>query len=94
MSIPDNHNYYQEKGLTLADINVTVDVRACTRGEELSAAGKCLECQGPYQYLLEAPSETTSCLECPTSKAICEGGSNIYPLEGYWRSDKYSDNFI
>ena len=47
--------------------------------------------------MLEAPLDNSPqlCKEClPIEKAICEGGSEIYPHPGYWRRSNLSDNFI
>ena len=35
-----------------------------------------------------------SCIECPTTKAICLGGNDIGPRPGFWRTSNYSANFI
>lgn len=42
----------------------------------------------PAMYYLLKPSK--SCLLC-VDNAICEGGSNIYNIEGYWRQNTSSD---
>ncbi|TNV74909.1 hypothetical protein FGO68_gene4786 [Halteria grandinella] len=55
--------------------------------------GKCRQCS-PGTYLLKAPTQTTSCLTCQISKSTCEGGSEVYPLSGYWRSSTKSDNIM
>jgi hypothetical protein len=34
------------------------------------------------------------CKDCLVDKAICNGGSNIGPKAGYWRSSNTTDNFI
>jgi len=34
------------------------------------------------------------CTPCPVDRADCEGGPNIGPLPGYWRSANTSSNFI
>ena len=35
-----------------------------------------------------------NCLDCPTTKAQCYGGSNIGPKAGYWRKNNYTSTFI
>jgi len=76
------------------EIELIVEIRSCDSGEEFTEIGKCVACEGPNYYLLEAPSTVASCKDCPTAKATCEGGSKIYPRPGYWRSSRYSENFL
>lgn len=40
------------------------------------------------------PSAPGICKDCPNDVAICDGGAEIYPLPGYWRSSNVSDNFM
>lgn len=57
-------------------------------------SGKCQTCE-KGTYLLYAPITSTLCKECLSSeKAVCEGGNNLYPQPGYWRSSIYSEDFI
>ncbi|TNV87343.1 hypothetical protein FGO68_gene12842 [Halteria grandinella] len=72
---------------------ITINVRSCIAGEEMLSNGKCRQCQ-TGTYLLNVPTEPTQCLPCPSNKAYCNKGTQIYPLPGYWRSSIYSENFI
>mmetsp|Transcript_19933 Transcript_19933/g.3252 ORF Transcript_19933/g.3252 Transcript_19933/m.3252 type:complete len:97 (+) Transcript_19933:269-559(+) len=63
--------------------------RKCDHGEVLQY-NECLICiSGTYSLELDS----ILCLVCP-SEAECLGGSRIFPRSSYWRSGKYSDNFI
>ncbi|TNV74538.1 hypothetical protein FGO68_gene13859 [Halteria grandinella] len=55
--------------------------------------GKCRQC-APGTYLLKAPTSITSCISCQTENSVCQGGSELYPLSGYWRSSADSDNIM
>jgi len=68
-------------------------VRNCTVGEGLKPSGACFPCP-TGTFLLMAPTKATECDACPKEKAFCEGGSNIGPKPGYWRSSIISDTFF
>ncbi|TNV88077.1 hypothetical protein FGO68_gene10837 [Halteria grandinella] len=72
---------------------ITINIRGCIAGEEMLSNGKCRQCQ-TGTYLLTVPTEPTQCLPCPSDKAYCYKGTQIYPLPGYWRSSIDSENFI
>lgn len=98
VSIPSNAKYLRKQMakqvLSTNDYTVsfTMIVRNCTIGEGLLESGACFRCpQGTF--LLEAPEVATPCKACPLDKAFCEGGSNIGPKPGYWRSSNTSDTF-
>ncbi|TNV88070.1 hypothetical protein FGO68_gene15732 [Halteria grandinella] len=72
---------------------ISLQVRGCIEGEEMLSNGKCRQC-APGSYLLKAPKQTTSCQACQSEKSICEGGAQVYPLSGFWRSSPESDNIM
>ncbi|TNV88056.1 hypothetical protein FGO68_gene6920 [Halteria grandinella] len=72
---------------------ITLQVRGCIKGEEMLSNGKCRQC-APGSYMIKAPTSAASCLTCQTEKSVCQGGSQIYPLSGYWRSTVDSDNIM
>ena len=71
---------------------ISLTLRPCVDGEELLSSGKCKKCD-PGQYLLQAPDKTQLCKECPSNKAECLGGNEIYPLPGFWRGSPLSEDF-
>ena len=46
------------------------------------------------QFSLKVLTQPGTCQSCPSDKAVCNGGSDIGPLLGYWRSSNLSENFI
>jgi hypothetical protein len=55
---------------------------------------RCSECTNGTQYLLEKQTSPGTCTECPTTQALCYGGSNIGPQPGYWRKSNTTTVFI
>ncbi|TNV88052.1 hypothetical protein FGO68_gene16006 [Halteria grandinella] len=72
---------------------ITLQIRGCIAGEEMLSNGKCRTCSSGT-YLLKAPTEPISCTLCQNDKAICQSGTQLYPLPGYWRSSFESDNIM
>ena len=74
-------------GLTSVS-EVEVEIRVCEPGE--SQVGiKCMRCEAPkYSLNPEDP-----CVDCPM-EAVCTGGAEVYPKEGYWRYDWRSNLFL
>ena len=66
-------------------IIIRVIFRNCTYGEKINI-DSCVLCPGG-KYLIE-PEDV--CKTCPTG-AMCNNGSNIYPIEGYWRVSNFTD---
>lgn len=58
----------------------------------MTANYECQLCIEGY-YLYEVSTEFQPCRKCQ-KEAICYGGSIVAPLPSYWRSTKYSENFI
>jgi len=71
------------------NLEVTFVLNGCQAGQELKD-NECLDC-GKNSYSLVA---TTECKQCPSGKAICDGGNNIAAESGYWRLDQNSDIFL
>ncbi|TNV71313.1 hypothetical protein FGO68_gene17027 [Halteria grandinella] len=88
-----NSQYKYNKENLLNAINISVDVRNCLPGEEITIKGECYQCP-ENTYLLENPTKSSKCLPCKSEFSICLGGNKVYPKPGYWRSSEFSDNFI
>ncbi|TNV88029.1 hypothetical protein FGO68_gene8850 [Halteria grandinella] len=86
INIPDNWK-------SSVEIVLEVKVSECQVGEQMLSNGKCKECEEGY-YLIEKPNEPGLCKTCKSDVSVCKGGSQIYPLPGYWRSTNETDNFI
>ncbi|CAG9326025.1 unnamed protein product [Blepharisma stoltei] len=71
-------------------VDVAVSMRECIIGEA-TVGVNCEVCASGF-YSLD-PSNT-QCLTCPSHSATCYGNWTMAPQSGYWRSGKYSDNFI
>jgi hypothetical protein len=68
-------------------INLTVQARPCTTGEEQGSDGRCRSCSsGTY-------GRNGQCLACKQG-AQCPGGALLLPEEGWWHSAPMSDVFI
>lgn len=66
-----------------------VHVRPCRAGEVQQPDQSCFHCEAmTYSF---KPSES-GCLQCPEG-AVCHGGSQVFPLPGYWRSSNISSIF-
>ena len=55
---------------------------------------RCLECAEGTSFLLEKLTSPGGCTTCPTTEAICYGGSHIGPKPGYWRKNNHTSVFI
>ena len=71
-----------------------ITLRSCELGEQFLITGECEACEAGVEYLLTVLDEPGDCLECPTDRAYCLGGSDIGPKPGYWRSSTTSSDFI
>ena len=68
-----------------ADSHLVVGLRLCEKGEELIATGACLKCLPlTFSFTENAPCEP--CLK----NAACPGGTELFPLPGYWRKSNVS----
>ncbi|CAG9325853.1 unnamed protein product [Blepharisma stoltei] len=65
-----------------------VDLRLCTFGEA-TVNITCLVCEESYYSL---NPNNRACLQCP-KHAICYGNYTMVPRHGYWRDNKYTDQF-
>jgi hypothetical protein len=68
-------------------INLTVQARPCTTGEELGIDGRCRACSA------NTYGRNGQCLKCKEG-ARCPGGALLLPEEGWWHSAPTSDVFI
>ena len=80
--------------VTSLSFNFYIKLRDCIRGEYFTAAGKCIMCAADQGYSLSLMTSPGNCVPCPTQEAYCEGGANIAPRPGYWRSSNISSDFI
>ena len=91
---PSNIQYLDSRNETEFILNFAISLRSCEVGEAFLQTGECKTCSSGTEYSLVSFNEESDCKECPTDKAICNGGSDIGPKAGYWRSSNTSDNFI
>lgn len=74
---------------SIYSLDIPVTMRYCIIGEILNS-NACQVCSsGQYSITLNS----TICNACPSS-ATCDGGADMYPLSGYWRSSEYTDKFF
>ena len=71
-----------------------MQLRECEVGEAFSKAGKCTPCAQDTEYSVQKFTEPADCEQCPSIRAQCNGGSDVGPKKGYWRSSAESDDFI
>ena len=71
---------------SVSPISVNVTLRECNPGEIIEGV-ECILCI-PETYSLN--TQDSECTPCPQN-AICYGGFDIVPQEGYWRSRNDSD---
>ncbi|CDW71354.1 UNKNOWN [Stylonychia lemnae] len=76
------------------DTDIVIEVRGCSLGEQFTTAGKCVQCPEGETYSLEIMTKPGDCATCPLDKAVCNGGQNIGPKQGYWRRSNSSSTFI
>ncbi|TNV74929.1 hypothetical protein FGO68_gene8072 [Halteria grandinella] len=95
-NIDDNMKFFDTDIQILQESKNYLDIEflvsSCLEGESFLPNGRCQRCS-LGQYMLQIPSEPTSCLQCQQQVSECLGGSNIYPLPGYWRSSNISETF-
>ncbi|CDW87730.1 UNKNOWN [Stylonychia lemnae] len=88
LSKQSNQDRMQQSGNSDLDFNLKIELRECEIGEQFTSAGKCLKCEQSFS-LVKMTSPGT-CEICPTEKAICNGGAEIGPQPGFWRSSNQS----
>ncbi|CDW75877.1 UNKNOWN [Stylonychia lemnae] len=87
-----NKDKMNEKGTQNLDFDLKVELRECEIGEQFTAVGKCLKCEKSFSLVkMTSPG---FCENCPTGKAICNGGAEIGPQPGFWRKDNQSKVFV
>ena len=91
---PSNKEYLETLAEDAINFPLYMELRECDIGESFSEAGKCTPCLNGEEYSVEKFTEPGSCKACPSTRASCNGGANIGPMKGYWRSGVNSDNFI
>ena len=91
---PSTAAYLYANSLSSSSMAVTIVLRNWTTGESFSSSGAWVECASPDYYSLEAQTTPGSWKSWQTSKMYWNGGSNVGPKPGYWRSSLASDNFI
>eukprot|EP00347_Sterkiella_histriomuscorum_P002765 403366887 len=89
-----NQEYLEQVGMSQPEFHLDLQLRECIIGERFSDKGSCDVCANGTYYSLTKMTEPGKCTECPTSVAICYGGSFIGPNPGYWRKNNYTQNFI
>eukprot|EP00347_Sterkiella_histriomuscorum_P019434 403341642 len=87
-----NKDYMKKLNSSTLNLDLIITLRECQIGEQFTVAGKCEECQNSFSLNLQL--SPGSCIPCPSDKAICPGGSSIYPLPGYWRKSNTSTSII
>lgn len=94
-TLPSNVAYLASIPQATIDYAISVDVRLCKAGESFQGNGKCEECEAGKTYLIEQPEPLTpvECIICPTEKATCTGGSEIFPKPGWWRNSSTTSTF-
>lgn len=66
----------------------------CSVGEIFRKETLICDACKPEYYSLTDPFTTSVCQKCNPDIARCPGGSQIYPLPGFWRSKWTSDNIV
>eukprot|EP00347_Sterkiella_histriomuscorum_P001991 403369895 len=89
-----NKDYLSEQKRSDFDFRLYVGLRECAVGEQFTSNGKCTECSSGSSYSITQMKSPGNCVTCPTTKAVCYGGSNIGPKPGYWRKNNYTSTFI
>eukprot|EP00347_Sterkiella_histriomuscorum_P005934 403354704 len=87
-----NQQYLKTLNKSSLDLQLEINLRECLNGEQFTIAGKCIECENSYSLLKQA--SPGQCYECPDIKAVCPGGSKIYPRPGFWRKSNISTTII
>eukprot|EP00347_Sterkiella_histriomuscorum_P012942 403366626 len=87
-----NKEYMKNLNRASLNLDLLISLRECQIGEQFTIAGKCEECQNSFS--LDLQNSPGSCKTCPYDKAICSGGSKIYPLPGYWRKSNTTSTII
>ncbi|CDW90477.1 UNKNOWN [Stylonychia lemnae] len=82
----------QDLGKVDLNFGLKINLRECEIGEQFTVAGKCIKCEQSFSLI--KMKEPGNCQICPTEKAICNGGAEIGPLPGFWRSSNQSQNFM
>eukprot|EP00347_Sterkiella_histriomuscorum_P024148 403332142 len=96
IDIKKKSNKEYMSALSSSDISfqLQVELRDCEIGEQFTVVGKCETCAPGTTFSLIQMTEPGICQQCPTEKAICNGGSNIGPKPGYWRKSNFTSNFV
>ncbi|CDW71619.1 UNKNOWN [Stylonychia lemnae] len=87
-----NQEYKNKSSSQSLESKMQVSLRECELGEVYTASGKCQLCEGGYS--LKKMTDPGLCMSCPNDKAICNGGSDIGPLPGFWRKNNLTSTFI
>lgn len=69
-------------------------MRECNLGEAFTTSGAWETCEVNEEYLLVKLNSPGSCKACQAQRMFCNGGNDVGPKPGYWRSSNLSDNFI
>jgi hypothetical protein len=72
------------------NLSVPASLRYCISGEIETSDKSCTRCP-VNQYSIA--DNSTICNACPSS-ATCDGGADMYPNSGYWRSSETTDVFF
>ncbi|CDW82324.1 UNKNOWN [Stylonychia lemnae] len=92
LSKKSNQDEMAEKGTLNLDSDLQIQLRECEIGEQFTVIGKCQKCEQSFSLIkMKQPG---TCENCPTEKAICNGGAEIGPQPGFWRKNNQSKVFI
>ncbi|CDW74521.1 UNKNOWN [Stylonychia lemnae] len=83
-----NKDKMNEKGTSNLDFDLKIELRECEIGEQFTAVGKCQKCE--QSFSLVKMTSPGFCENCPSEKAICNGGAEIGPQPGFWRKSNQS----
>lgn len=91
---PSNIVYLASISKSTSAMSFSISLRSCLKGEAFSSSGACVEWEEDTEYSLSTLTTVGNCKECQTQRMYCNGGADIGPKPGYWRSSEESDNFI
>ncbi|CDW87526.1 UNKNOWN [Stylonychia lemnae] len=90
-----NKNYMKNQGAkTNLDTELPIALRDCEIGEQYTSSGKCMSCPDGQSFALVKMTSPGDCSTCPTDKAVCNGGSNVGPKNGYYRKNNQTSTFV
>ena len=91
---PSNAAYLTANSQTSTAMAFAIQLRTWITGESFQTSGAWVEWASPDFYSLSSLSSPADCKDCQTDRMFWNGGSDIGPRPGYWRSSNTSDDFI